>query len=167
MHLFFLLKHSTCTIFFSQINSGHVAAVAAMSSGRRRPPVSLTATPWLRGLPCGVTYFKFLFTPTHRHSTTHRFMTDAPANDAARAPSGDDAPHRRPTTPRVHQAATTQHLRHRRALPWTAPPPTSRAVVSPQCPLANYNGAPPPARHPSNACWRTTARVTRAKSDNF
>ena len=56
--------------------------------------MSLTATPWLRGLRCGVTYFNFLFTPTHRHSTTPRFRTDAPrsANDAARVSSGDDAP---------------------------------------------------------------------------
>ena len=135
-----------------------------MSSGRRRPPVSLTATPWLRGLPCGVTYFKFLFTPTHRHSTTHRFMTDAPANDAARAPSGDDAPHRRPTTPRVHQAATRQHLRHRRALPWTAPPPTSRAVVSPQCPLANYNGGTPP---PVTQATRAGARQPELHVQNL
>ena len=135
-----------------------------MSSGRRRPPVSLTATPWLRGLPCGVTYFKFLFTPTHRHSTTHRFMTDAPANDAARAPSGEDAPHRRPTTPRVHQAATTQHLRHRRALPWTAPPPTSRAVVSPQCPLANYNGGTPP---PVTQATRAGARPPELHVQNL
>ena len=108
--------------------------------------MSLTATPWLRGLRCGVTYFNFLFTPTHRHSTTPRFMTDAPrsANDAARVPSGDDAPLPPGTTPRVHEAATTHHLRHRRALPWTAPPTTSRALVSPQCPLANYNGGTPP-----------------------
>lgn len=144
-----------------------------MSSGRRRPPVSLTATPWLRGLPCGVTYFKFLFTPTHRHSTTHRFMTDAPANDAARAPSGDDAPHRRPTTPRVRQAATRQHLRHRRALPWTAPPraqwfrrsarlPTITAPPPPPVTQATRAGARQPELHVQNLIISNTRHATSA-----
>ena len=134
--------------------------------------MSLTATPWLRGLRCGVTYFNFLFTPTHRHSTTPRFMTDAPrsANDAARVPSGDDAPLPPGTTPRVHEAATTHHLRHRRALPWTAPPTTSRALVSPQCPLAkqcplaNYNGGTPP---PVTQATRAGARPPELHVQNL